>query len=129
MGYTIRIGQLDEPREPEYLEENTARITVLKQDDAPSLYTNCPWQNQRMPSYSAWEGFTQKAGLHDLFYNTKTGLMAQHPGCAELTQEHLAAIKAANRDLDEYESSRLAWLTFWVEYALKNCSKPGIENW
>ncbi len=51
--------------------------------------------NLRSPSYTSWEDFLRKVGLHGLFFDGYEGLMSQHPGTAKLTKEHAEGIEAA----------------------------------
>jgi hypothetical protein len=95
-------------------------------------------------------------GLSDLMYNNEHGLLRSHPGCFPLTKAHKKAIDEARKNFYKkypnckpgYEpgkdifltdpdpswpiqnsyATRLEWLKFWVDWALKNCSQPVFYN-
>lgn len=85
------------------------------------------------------------------------GLFASHPGAVQLTRQHLARVRAATEEylarpwpakeripgwdptLERYSSkdgdpcydadlARLRWLEWWMDWALKNCEHPCMEN-
>jgi hypothetical protein len=163
VGYNIRIGNA----EPEFEWPDLAyadatphaswTVPRLSSESAP-YSSDSGNENQRDPSYTGWDEFTRKVGLHDWFYNKEFGKMRRHPGCYPLTKEDvvllkskLDAFKAANPSAEAtwcecvhcapYEKKgdrhnpnangdlvRLTWLVWWVEYAVANCERPAIEN-
>lgn len=111
--------------------------------------------NGRHPAYSGWANFIDEAGLKDMFRNQDTGLMRDHPGCFPLLPQHLIRVEAAleiwktkarkdaipgwDPKADPWKGdsadprydgtwARLEWLRFWIDWALKNCSRPSIYN-
>lgn len=148
MSYDIYIGQaVFEELEPEEIAEGLLpqlRVNRTEQPDAPT-FSNDEMTgngNSRHPAYSTWHDVTKIVGLEDLFFNKKTGLMREHPGCFRLTNEHYNQIAAA---LERYQSrhpkakpgfsdeldgvlARLIWLEWWVRWALANCKAPSIYN-
>ena len=71
----------------------------------------------------------------------REGLLANHPGCFELTPDHLIAFEAAREAwkakpeeerLDEddvdWALRRLDWLCFWTKWALDTCKYPSFAN-
>lgn len=149
MGYHIAIGEL---ADVEFPEEDCFNYRV-KEANSPFAPQFGPLDrlsgqtNSRYPSYSGWECFCKEAGIHDLFYNRKTGLIRNHPGYERLNRRHLLKIREAM----EYREAkvglppgfvmngigplevdpilaRLMWLEFWINWALKNCRNPVILN-
>lgn len=93
MGYSIIIGEMpskemDEP-------------PIVKMSGAPAFGELTDCTNQRFPSYITWENFTRVAGLYNLFYDKRSGLMRKHPGIEHLTRKHKTIIDRAIR---AYES-------------------------
>lgn len=114
--------------------------------------------NERSPSYSAWGDFCKATGLWDLFYDAYGHLNAGHPGCELITEEGLSKVRAARERWEEcatkppgfsgfptynqinksvftpdegkydHQLARLIWLEWWMEWALKNCETPAIQN-
>lgn len=146
MGYNLYIG---EAHADISLEDRWSQISVKAQslDDAPQ--TSAPWEdhsNACFPSYTAWSNFCQQTGLTTVFYDDYDGILASHPGCVALTEDHyncFAAAKAtwgakpANKrlmangdDSDgiDYHQRRLDWLVWWTRWALDNCEYPSFAN-
>lgn len=105
--------------------------------------------NSRSPSYSVWPDFCRAVGLHEFFYDSMGHLRAGHPGCVGITQEDadlvsraLESYRAASNlppgfetdwDYDgppnyDYHLARLIWLEWWMQWAVKNCETPAIQN-
>ena len=114
--------------------------------------------NARSPSYSAWEGFCKETGIFDIFYDQRGNLLAGHQGCAMITEEDLSIVRSARAlwesqstklpgfqgfpiydkaskayitpDEGKYDHqlARLLWLEWWMDWALKNCETPAIQN-
>lgn len=116
MSYDIYIGEaVIEKPDLEYSpngEDGTAlEVYVERREHAEApLFPGDPTKrsNHRMPSYSGWERFCVKNGLHALFYGDPAplplgayarerhrGLFHRHPGCAMLLPAHLELISAA----------------------------------
>ena len=112
MGYDIFIGQaelrftdsatedgLDEPGEqtPEWAPKWV--VKRVERPDAPRFPHDdlTGTSNHRHPGYTAWTEFACAVGLDDLFFNERTGLMREHPGCFRLTQQHAVVIGEALR--------------------------------
>ena len=151
MGYSFYIGNAV----PEFSKEDgelTARWVVgrTENDNAPTFQNDqCTGSsNGRHPSYSGWYSFCEEAGLVDLFYDERGHLLAGHPGCALLTADDLARVRAAlhlRRAKSRYPPgfsaamsandgecdaclARLIWLEWWISWALENCETPAIQN-
>lgn len=129
-------------------------VNEIRQPDAPTFPNDDMTgnSNNRHPGYSQWSEFLRIAGLYDLFFNRRTGLMRQHPGHAELQECHAQAIEQAlmrwkashpdaqpgfeafswGEDVPEvgYDSilARLIWLDWWVKWALEHCEHAAIYN-
>lgn len=130
------------------------RVNRIEQPDAPTFPNDNLTKNgnDRHCSYSAWDEFCCKAGLHDLFFNKKHGLMREHPGHQPLKDCHaeeigraLARWKEAHPNTIpgfeqwalygdapvvgyDYTLARLIWLDWWVKWAMSHCEHPGIYN-
>ena len=130
MGYTLRIGQATSKvvnvKDNDGWYETRWTVEPMRIDNAPADGSPTDYTNSRWPSYSAWTDFTKDVGLYDLFYGEE-GLLANHPGCAQLTQAHLDKMLAA-KCVDPINQGRLDWLQFWAKWAVENCSKPAIAN-
>lgn len=98
--------------------------------------------NGRHPGYAQWHEFCRAHGLEALFFDPHTGLMRQHPGCAFLTPDHLAAVEAAVKRYQtrhpgavpglatgHYDLVRLLWLEWWMRKALDTCEVPALANY
>lgn len=147
MGYTIIIGEsFIDNSDPEAVFET---VEITEDSSAPVFpgdnATNST--NVRKPTYSDWENFLEEVDLYDLFLGEQ-GLMKQHPGIQQITEEDYKAINesyhilfALTDKLPGWESktsssmsqfdpnlARLAWLRFWFRWALENCENPSIYN-
>lgn len=152
MGYNFTVGNAVPEHSKEYFPELSARWHVegAELPDAPHLpndvagHTNC-----RSPSYSVWADFCRSTGLYGLFYDEQGHLHAGHPGCIGITQEDADVVTAAlsryrakstllpgfeeGWDYEgpanyDYHLARLMWLEWWMQWAVKNCETPAIEN-
>ena len=112
MGYTIRIGEAVVVSD---LEERSARVTTRKEDGAalgaPLDSTGMASRmNETWPSYIGWAEAMATLGLYDVWYGDDRGynswkgpseghdaLLASHPGCQPLTEDHALAFEAAER--------------------------------
>ena len=152
MGYTFTIGNAV----PKFSKEDFPylgagwEVEGMRHDDAPNFPGDEMTKNgnSRSPSYSVWSDFCKQTGIYSLFYDDRGHLLAGHPGCIGIDQgfragiaEALAAYQAkatpppgfeawnydgpANFD---YHLARLIWLDWWVDWALKNCETPAMEN-
>ena len=171
MGYDIYIGNTEmEPVEQYDDEEEIVtpysrvidgktvyykpRVNETEQPDAP-IFPNDEMTgngNARHPGYTTWYNFTKNAGLYDLFFDEKTGLMREHPGHQPLEAHHAVEIGHALTRWREkhpdttpgfekfsfdqnapivgydYTLARLIWLDWWVKWALAHCEHPAIYN-
>lgn len=114
--------------------------------------------NSRSPSYSVWHDFCRAAGIYEVFYDDRGRLNAGHPGCVMVTAEDLTRVREAREiwqrssslppgfagfeqfdektqtwvspDEGKYDHTlaRLLWLEWWMDWALKNCETPAIQN-
>lgn len=139
MGYDIRIGRRLQR------EDGTSFVADEIVMEAPAFPgdDSCAYANKRSPSYSAWQRFCETTGLHRLFFDADTGLLANHPGIVDITPAHLAEVRRAvdryrrprpgvepgyGGSLD-YDLARLLWLDWWMRWAVENCESPAIQNW
>lgn len=164
MSYDIFIGELSIYPSPDELLEFDAyetstpdlRVNRFEQDDAPEFVNDelTGKGNHRHPSYIGWGDFARETGLYDLFFDTETGIMRDHPGVQVLRPRHHERIAAALATwrarypaaqpgfggwtdeetpawvTDEGASlARLIWLEWWVRWALENCRVPAIYNY
>lgn len=128
MGYTIKIGNAKpQPLNPEYEQLNTRySVELVSLPEAPAFGEPTDYENQRWPSYIAWAETAEEACLKELLIET---WCKPHPGCVRLQAEHLELIRGAlKRPLSEWVHNRLIWCEFWVDWALKNCELPAVEN-
>lgn len=157
MGYNLSIGNavLEEADPSEYDGQFCARYRVkgVRHETAPAFGEPTDYTNQRWPSYSGWAEFCKETGLHGLFFDNYAGIMREHPGCFQLTEDHLRQVREALEqrkqatglrppgffDYDEEtqqevdngkdpQTARLVWLEYWIAWALANCARPAIEN-
>lgn len=139
MGYDIRIGRRLER------EDGTPFVADEIVMDAPDFPGDdgSNHANRRRPSYGSWQRFCDATGLHRMFYDRDAGLLANHPGIADLTPAHLAEVRRAieryrkprpgiepgyGGSLD-HDLARLLWLEWWMDWALKQDKPAAIENW
>ncbi len=154
MGYTFNIGNAVPEFDKEYFPELYAKWAVegktLKK--APKFINDemTGQSNSRSPSYTTWSDFCKTVGLYDFFYNPQGHLHAGHPGCIGIEQKDADLVTAALRlyekkaihppgfsgwegpkegdpEVDAH-LARLIWLEFWMQWAVKNCETPAIEN-
>jgi len=147
MSYDIYIGH-----------DDCGEVRHMERPDAPCFPgdTMTASGNSRHPGYSQWALFCERVGLYSLWLGVD-GLLREHPGCAELTWEHLAGVRAAlARHVTEYgaikpgwcphcerqggdhddalvqpqsgDRARLLWMEWWMDYALKEYSDPAVAN-
>lgn len=137
MGYNLYIGNAQladlECEDGQYL----ARIDVITtaRDDAPRDGSLGDGESVRFPSYTGWSEFCDLAGLRPMFYDEDRGLLRMHPGTFALDASHLAEVRAATIRCQDYTgeekdmvSGRLAWLEYWIDWALKHCERPALKN-
>lgn len=153
MGYNIDIGNA-----VPFADEDRFgwRVESARSESAPTFPNDemTGNSNSRSPSYTAWHGFCEAAGIEPLFYEKWEGLLCSHPGIVLLTKAHHETVKGA---LDAFKAkhpttepgftgyggpndtpftgddhspilARLIWLEWWMAWALENCEHPAIEN-
>lgn len=149
MAYNLTIGEL---KVSYYQDEDEPRVELSaessRHDEAPAFGEISDYTNGRYPSYSAWYDFTRSAGLFSLFYGKEErydALLANHPGCVPLTEQHRREVNKALVDfklkypdaiatykdksiLENGLLCRLVWFHYWVNWALDNCKQPVFEN-
>jgi len=153
MGYTFTVGNAVPVHHKDYFPHLSARWEVESKelDEAPSFPGDemTGKSNSRSPTYSAWSDFCRATSLYEFFYDARGHLHADHPGCIGITQEDADFVTAAlNRyrsistlpagfEKDwtyegsanyDYHLARLMWLEFWMQWAVKNCETPAIQN-
>lgn len=155
MGYSLEIGQLKTFADEEGNYVNDVERVIM--DDAPAYGEPTDHSNARWPSYTTWRDAMRFVGLEDLMFNKVTGLISSHPGCVPLVEEHKKVIDTAYKKFYEKYSyakagyspkinekanvwkdpdwpvendwaTRLEWLKYWVDWALKNCDNPVFLN-
>jgi hypothetical protein len=85
MGYNLQFGEFEVESSPK---ERYASATA-KGPDAGGPY-NSSGDNSAAcyPGYGQWSDFARRWGLHDAFFKKWEGLIANHPGVAEVKEEH-----------------------------------------
>jgi len=97
MGYNLWFGEFGVESNPK---ERYASATA-KVPDAEGPYNSsdnssaCCW-----PRYSQWSDFARRWGLHDAFFKKWEGLIANHPGVAEVKEEHAQLFADTFEELD-----------------------------
>lgn len=152
MGYTFTIGNATPAFNKDDFPYLSAKWAVepVRHDTAPDLPNDVAGNgNSRSPAYGVWKEFCQRAGIYDLFFDYRGRLLAGHPGCVGITQEDADKVTAA---LEKYRAqatlpagfepdmfydgpprydhclARLIWLEYWMQWAVKNCETPAIQN-
>lgn len=154
MGYSLYIGQGRLLKHKTLVDSSYARPRTIIHKGAPAYGEPTDGTNMRWPSYSSWTGFVKFVNLRDMFFNLENGLMRNRSGCEPLLATHKAQIDFALTELmakyplavarmsdngiynQPYQNSfladghlaRLAWLKYWVDYALKHFSSPVFYN-
>lgn len=152
MGYTFKIGNAKPVFSKDYGELRAAwEVEPATSDSAPTFPNDETTGNgnSRSPSYSVWADFCRQVGIYDLFYDDRGSLRAGHPGCAMITADDLSVVKEARQYYEakvtlpprfegwdyegpqryDYHLARILWLEWWMDWALKNCETPAIENY
>lgn len=153
MGYDIKVGNAVPHHDKDDFPTLSARWVVEHQtlDEAPSFEGDemTGKSNLRSPSYSTWHDFCKDTGLYDMFFEDYDGFFANHPGCKGITQHDADEVTAAlvryrakaklppgfekewgydGPPHFDYNLARLIWLEFWMQWAVKNCESPAIQN-
>lgn len=153
MGYTLAIGEL----KVIYDNDPDCPCLVLDAELEGNGPVQAK-KNRFTCSYSGMKEFCIAAGLYDLFFDEDKDdclIGSQHPGCVPLTENHRTGINKAfekyvaaqpdavaayeklhlppfhvpPRKLPEtYYFIQLAWLHYWVNWALDNCKQPVFVN-
>jgi hypothetical protein len=153
VGYTFTVGNAVPEFHKDDFPELWARwdVEYVAVDDAPSFVGDeaTGKGNSRSPSYSAWSDFCRSTGLYEFFYDDRGNLHAGHPGCLGISKEDADFVTAAlhryrakstlppgfesdhfhnGPPTRDYHLARLMWLEFWMQWAIKNCETPAIQN-
>lgn len=154
MGYTFRVGNaIPKHGKTDFPHLSASwEVEPATHPEAPTFPNDemTGSGNARSPSYTVWSDFCRQTGIYQLFYNYRGHLHAGHPGCQGITQEdgetialalkhyrNKAALPAGFQGWDwrdgdpithDAHLARLIWLDWWVQWALKNCETPAIEN-
>jgi hypothetical protein len=153
MGYDIKVGNAVPEHHKDDFPTLSARWVVEHKtlEEAPSFEGDemTGQSNMRSPSYGTWTDFCRATGLYDMFYEEYYGFLANHPGCRGITQHDADEVTAAlvqyrakaklppgfEKDYGysgppnfDYNLARLIWLEFWMQWAVKNCETPAIQN-
>jgi hypothetical protein len=99
MGVAITIGHAEEIETGDSEIPSYLGVRPVEREDAPAfdLDEHTGRSNRRDVSYVAWDRFCRQTGLRDLFFDPRSGLMREHPGCAPITFEHVATARAPSR--------------------------------
>lgn len=98
--------------------------------------------NGRHPGYSQMSAWARTAGVYEVWFDKRNGLLSLHPGCAVLRPVHLdahiEALEQWKREHPEAEPgwqegedailARLIWYGWWMRWALDNCEHPAVCN-
>lgn len=123
MGFILTIGELEH-----YVDEDGDKRTTVKEvchDNAPADGSPTDCTNKRWPSYIGWGEFCEYIGVEDDFF------IPEHPGYIKITKKFQAEV---HRLYDKYHgknedhNGRLAWLKYWTDWAIENCSNPVLHN-
>jgi hypothetical protein len=152
VGYNFAVGNAVPKHSKEDFPELYASWEVegVEITDAPCFPNDvAKHTNYRSPSYTVWANFCRNTGLYEFFYDENGRLHAGHPGCIGITKEDADFVTAAlnsyraksklppgfEEDWDyqgppnyDYDLARLMWLEWWMQWAVKNCETPAIEN-
>lgn len=147
MSYDIYIGEVDVEvkdyeREEEESEEFELFVKRTKNENAPDYGDLSGKTNGRHPGYHQMSSMVEDTGLEDVFYDKVRGLLRKHPGTFPLKDWHLKRLKEAIKNRletnggmkdgfeegEDYVLAKLKWYEFWMEWALKNCKNPAVEN-
>ena len=117
MSYSIYIGEaVIGEIDPDELKDgyNHLRLEVeeVSLPDAPSFPGDVMTGNSngRHPAYAGWDRFCKATGLHKLFFDSKNGLMREHPGCFVLTEKDAEDVKKAREKWQrEHPKSKSGW--------------------
>jgi hypothetical protein len=121
MGFTFKIGQLttiiEEGRKQSHVED-------LKHDEAPADGSPTDYTNSRWPSYTGWGEFCDDLEIDPDY------LVPDHPGYKKIDREFKALIDDRYEKFkgDELHGGRIAWMKYWTDWAIENCSKPVLLN-
>lgn len=152
MGYTFTIGNAV----PKFNKDDFPRlraaweVDLVEHGDAPAFANDAVTgkRNERSPGYGVWSDFARAVGLYEFFYDETGRLHAGHPGCIAISREDADLVSAA---LARYRAkttlppgfepwdyagpatcdghlARLIWLEWWMQWAVRNCETPAIEN-
>lgn len=158
MGYNFTIGNAKPYHRKEDDELVSGwEVEAVEHPDAPTFPHDEMTKNTsyRCPSYTAWHEFCYATGVAEVFYDKEREghLKAGHPGCQTITHHDLEVVRLARKrheatatlppgfagldwntgkyiDEGKYDPllARLIWLDWWMDWALKNCETPAIEN-
>ncbi len=96
-------------------------------------------------SYNRWFNFCEEVGIRDVFYDKDENFIGRRTGAIWITPLTQHTIRAAYKALQaEYPDfvlqdvissdhlvghfHLLAWLDYWVTWALENCKRPVIHH-
>jgi hypothetical protein len=152
MGYNFIVGNAVPKHSKDDFPELRAswQVEIVELPEAPSFPNDVAnHSNYRSPTYSAWANFCRNTGLYEFFYDECGHLHARHPGCIGITKEDADFVTAAlnryrakatlppgfEKGWDhqgppnyDYDLARLIWLEWWMQWAVKYCETPAIEN-
>jgi len=158
MSYTIIVGNAVPKQEKSFLPRLVSfwEVENLYLDYAPAFPNDCcNHKNSRSPSYTGWHDFCINTNLYEFFYNERGHLRMGHPGCWGISkkdadivtvalenykrnnktglppgfEDENDVIKDKNIKNYDYNLARLIWLEWWMQWAVKNCETPAIQNY
>lgn len=146
MSYDIYIGEREtitiKDEDGKYVYEG---VREIKDTEAPEFDNDdlTGKSNGRHPGYGQFYEFCQMVDLVPMFFDKKHGLLREHPGCQDLTLEHVEALRLSiDQWMTEHQNNgppgfldgqdmilaRLLWYEWWMTHALLNCKRPAIYN-
>lgn len=150
MGFTFTIGGARAEIDKAYLPKLLVGLVVDKviSPHAPSFPGDEGQCSEDSFSYGGFFNFCDDAGLRGLFYGEDGRLKAGHPGCMAITEDDVVIVRTAREkwqakatlppgfhpfehegpDFFDYNLAWLMWFEFWMDWAVKNCETPAIQN-
>lgn len=118
MSYSIRIGEMT------IGDHDAPHVERVEDPDAPTFPNDglTGSSNERCPSYTAWGEFARAVNLHAFFFDERTGLMREHPGCQPFGERHLWIVEEALVTYRERQSGMRVLPPGFAGYPYMNAS-------
>lgn len=124
MGYSFIVGEKIEDKGDPDCSRVWAENVYL--NNAPADGSPTDHTNERWPSYSGWDDLIKDCERHG-DSGVLHELIPEHPGYVQLTLEINLRVQALQCS-SSYNHTRLEWLKFWSDWAVKNCKDPVFAN-